>query len=1049
MHEVPPSSSPPPREPGAGDEPADTWLAPGGAGGPSADTRFDALWDEVERALREGRPLGASELAARHGVPVAEAEDCLLAARSLQEACAPVVTPTPRALGAYQITGELARGGMGIVYRAWREDLRADFALKVLAAGGSASPEQLQRLHIEARAAARVRHPNVVTVHDVGVDQGLAFLVMDLVPGETLHALLRREGPLAPRRAAALAHALAQGLAAVHALGVLHRDLKPQNVIVATDGRPLLTDFGLAKDTLVPEPGLTESGQFMGTVGYVAPEQARGQLGRVDGRADVYGMGATLYHMLAGAPPFAGLSTVDALAAAAQGEVPPISSARPGAVGPELEAICLKCLEAAPEDRYASAQELADDLARFLEGLPVLARPPSLLRRARGWAWRHRTATSVLVAGAMTLLAATLAAAGGAALSRRRAEGLRIEAARTTYERHRTGFDQSRAAPLPAVGPPVSDAELGLGLQALEAAEEWHRLAPADARARLAFVETAFALGERASAAGQWSLAAYAHRRVAPRAPARAREAASRLEEARTAEARRRREEVQRWLARARTGELAARPEGLQEALIAIARHPEPQTVELLADALEEVAADLLQAEATWVRARLPGVPGVEEALAARLATPPGHDLPRSARDTLLRARQRPPPDPSASGPLVNDADLALAQRDAVTQRSLDMARLACDALGHIGLPGRAVPALGRYLHAEADPLRAVPAGLALARLPGAEARALLWWSARFHGFNGPYRVVGLAAAGPAGAEAFAGPEPDAADDWFRRGLARWAFGDPHGGGEDMTRGLDLEPGRADAWADRAVMRSAAGDVEGALADLERALALDPGLVGAWINRGNLHEASGDLEGAIADFTRAIELAPERPYAWEGRAFARARRGDLAGALADHAAAIDRDPRRAASWSGRGLTRAASGDLLGGIEDQTRALALEPRLVEAWARRGLAREQVGEHEAAHADYTRAIELAPHLAEAWSTRARARLARGDRAGAVSDLTRALELDPAFAEAWLERGRARLALGERAGARADLERFVELAPDHRAAPQARALLAGDGD
>ena len=272
-------------------------------------------------------------------------------------------------MGPYTIERELARGGMGAIYVARQRGAGRRVALKLLLSHpGGAKLAQLQRFQTEARAAARLRHPNVVAIHDVGQIGGYTFLSMDLIEGEALDGVLRR-GPLEPRRAAEIAAQVAEGVQAAHEAGVLHRDLKPANVLLTAEGRALVTDFGLAKD-LHQGQNLTQTGQLLGTPAFMPPEQAGGEGKRADERADVYGLGATLFALLTGRAPFQGANLVAILAQVSRGEAPAPSSLT-RRVPPELDAICLACLCKDPAERYPSAGELAAELRRFLAGEPI------------------------------------------------------------------------------------------------------------------------------------------------------------------------------------------------------------------------------------------------------------------------------------------------------------------------------------------------------------------------------------------------------------------------------------------------------------------------------------------------------------------------------------------------------------------------------------------------------------------------------------------------------------------------------------------------------
>jgi CHASE1-domain containing sensor protein len=316
----------------------------------------------------------------------------------------PADDPSPgvssaRKIPGYEILSELGRGGMGVVYRARHLRLNRVVALKMVLSGGHATAEERVRFLAEAEAIAAVRHPGIVQVFDFGTHDGLSFLSLELCPGGSLAGKVAGT-PLAPQEAARLVEQVARAVQAAHEKGIIHRDLKPGNVLLAEDGSPKVTDFGLAKRVEVGT-GLTLTGAVLGTPSYIAPEQA---LGRKDvgPAADVYALGAILYELLTGRPPFKAATTLDTLNQVLSEEpVPP--RRRNAAVPRDLETVCLKCLAKEPEQRYASAAALAEDLGRWLDGQPVTA-------CSLGYAWkrlarRHRN----LLATAGTCLALLLA----------------------------------------------------------------------------------------------------------------------------------------------------------------------------------------------------------------------------------------------------------------------------------------------------------------------------------------------------------------------------------------------------------------------------------------------------------------------------------------------------------------------------------------------------------------------------------------------------------------------------------------------------------------
>jgi len=355
-------------------------------------------------------------------------------------------------LGDFRLIREIGRGGMGLVYEAQQLSLRRQVALKVLPFAASVDPRRLQRFQNEAAAAAHLRHENIVPVYAVGCERGVHYYAMQFVEGQSLAALLSEfrmadespSGLLSSTDAAAhltterrsghpawfdwvagLTRQAALALDHAHETGVVHRDIKPGNLLLDTRGQIWVADFGLA--LVAGDSGLTVTGELLGTLRYASPEQALGRRGIVDHRSDIYSLGATLYEMLTLQPPFDGLDRHELLRQISD-ETPPNPRTIVPSIPPALETIVLKALRKEPADRYATAQEFAADLQRFLERRPVLARPPSVGEQFRMWARRHPVV--FLTVGLMSIMVTV---------------GSVITAALVGAEQERTRAAQSRA----------------------------------------------------------------------------------------------------------------------------------------------------------------------------------------------------------------------------------------------------------------------------------------------------------------------------------------------------------------------------------------------------------------------------------------------------------------------------------------------------------------------------------------------------------------------------------------------------------------------------
>jgi serine/threonine protein kinase len=420
---------------------------------PNADSAEDLVGrvaDEFTERLHRGERPDVEEYARRHPAIAGVLREILPALRFLGPAADPAVALPPAAdlsgtLGDYRLLREVGRGGMGVVYEAEQISLGRRVALKVLPFAATLDARQLQRFKNEAQAAALLHHPHIVPVYAVGCERGVHYYAMQFVDGQSLAEVIARlrgeagrpagdattsgtgdvpgaaaaatrpaalstersaRSPGYFRTVARLGVEAAEALEHAHQLGVVHRDVKPANLLLDAAGSVWVTDFGLARCRGDAE--LTRTGDVVGTLRYMSPEQAAGRPALVGPRSDVYALGATLYEALTLEPPFPGRDREELRRQVAAGEPAPLRRHNPS-VPAALETVVLKAMAAEPERRYATAQELADDLRRFLEDRPVLAKPPTALDRAAKFARRHRAAVAAALIATLVGLAATAA----------------------------------------------------------------------------------------------------------------------------------------------------------------------------------------------------------------------------------------------------------------------------------------------------------------------------------------------------------------------------------------------------------------------------------------------------------------------------------------------------------------------------------------------------------------------------------------------------------------------------------------------------------------
>jgi serine/threonine-protein kinase len=841
---------------------------------------------------------------------------------------------------------------MGVVYRARQVELDREVALKMILTGGHAGPEERARFRSEALAIGRLRHPNVVQIYEVGEHERLPFFSLELMDGGSLAQRLGGK-PLPALPAAHLVETLARAVHAAHQQGILHRDLKPGNVLLTPDGIPKIADFGLAK-RLEGASGHTPAGAILGTPSYMAPEQAAGDNRPIGPTADVYALGAILYELLTGRPPFNAATPLDTIMLVVNQE--PLPPRRPQPSVPrDLETVCLKCLEKEPAKRYVTALELAEDLGRFRAGEPIRAHPVGPLGRFAKWA-RRRPATAALwgvCAAALLLGGAVWLWVSGERARRRGDTEQAVALALGKAEQLR-----EQAGKVPAEDPVDAAAALAVWKQALAAAEQAEDIGAAG----LAGAETA---GRAARLLAELRAGV----KQAQQTLAKARKETKflfDLDNARLARS--------RW--KGRSFDAAAGAKRYRQAFADFGLNVLGQPVTAAARAVRRLRPKmrlaLVVALDDW--AICESRPKAQEHLRA---------VADGADDDLWRRRLR------AASDLPDLKRLATDTR----RRSLPPVsfELLAVRLKHQGARAEAVTLL-REIQGRHPNDFWINFNLANALwLPGVRSRVNLDESIT-------YRRIAVAL------------RPDNAAARTNLGTALRAKGDLAGAIREHRRAIELDPQLVNGHNNLGNALMATGDRAGALKAFRRAIELDPNHASAHSNLGNALQAAGDLPGAVREFRRAIELDPKYPNPHNGLAVIFHAKGDWRGAIREYRRAIELDPEVAGFHNNLGLALKAMGDLAGAAQEYRRAIELGPKVAEFHTNLGIVLYAQRDAEGAIQEFRRAIELNPKHARAHENLGVALLGQGDTAGAIKVLRRAVLLNPKSAGAHCNLGQA---------------------------------------
>jgi eukaryotic-like serine/threonine-protein kinase len=930
---------------------------------------------------------------------------------------------TPEVPG-YEILGELGRGGMGVVYKARQCRLNRIVALKMILAGDYAGPDAVERIMAEAEIVARLQHANIVQIYGIGDCDGRPYVELEYVGGGSLAD--RLDGtPWPPRAAARLVESLAMAMAEAHRMGIIHRDLKPANILMTDDGTPKITDFGLAK-SIEKNTGLTRTESILGSPRYMAPEQAEGHTREVGPAADVYALGTNLYELLTGRPPFVAPTVLATLDLVKNAEPVAPKRLQPG-LASDLETICLKCLRKEAAERYTSADALAEDLTRYLNDEPILARPTSSWER--GWKWvRRRPSLAALVAVSSLSI---LASAGGglwyrADVSRQRElVNRRVEGARNQVRKYvesgqeavrREDWDNARTQLSSALALAHSELRLApirdqatkvLALVNSKIAERARRDA---ARAR--FSEFQRYYDEAVFYQSQYTGLDPDANLLASRAVAR------------------------------RALEQFEPDKGEGAGLVLAPAHFDRAEIEMITTRYYELALFLAEA----ISQALPGeniASQVQEAM--RML-----DRVKRVRSPTAVFHNRRAVCLEQTGDVNGaEAERRLAETMARTDHSSVDDFLEGEAAYHTRNYAKAVQAFRRVLSLEPDHFWGQYL-LAICHLkehrPSEAQAALFACQNRRPGFVWTYLLKGFAEGEMR--------EFDLAEDDFKRatelglgeaeryvmlvnrGVMRVRQGRHEAATEDFSTAIALKPNQFQAYIDLAQAFQKLGRLDDAMQALDRAIEKTPGQAVLHRARAQLHRLRSENEAALGDLDRAIKQSSSRDPAKAGdhldRGLILQRAGRYVEALAECDRALELQPGRSDVHRARGAILVKLKRFDEAIRSFDVCIKKEnasPILYEA---RGLALAYSGSYDRAIADYTLALSKGQRTAPLLTHRGWAYLFGGAPGPAVRDFDEALKRDPSDDRA----------LSGRALANIQQHKILEAVADARACSHANA-------
>jgi tetratricopeptide (TPR) repeat protein len=963
-----------------------------------------------------------------------------------------VVEPEPEreTFGRYQIRRKIAEGGFGAVYEAYDPQLDRPVALKLLKLRTEFERDDFER---EARLVARLRHPNIIAIHELGILEDQPYFTMDLIEGRTLRDILNKRGTLPTEEAFKIAATISDALAYAHSHGIIHRDMKPENVFVDDEGRVYVGDFGLAKQ-LEFGSGKAAVSMVAGTPFYMSPEQANGEM--LDGRSDVWALGVMLYEMVCGVPPFDGQTTAEVFKKIWFSEPLAPRKWNTGLDG-DAQTIITKCIEKNLARRYASAEHSKADIEKYLHGEPIAAKPVSGLQRLLRRLGRNKGALLGTAAAAVAVIAVSvLLWLRAEARDAERAERLRREKEEEQAQklrREKEELDAKCTLAAQVLGRAREAFESRQYEKALELASRSITINPQDSSAQEFRITCTRKLDEVKRA--RESLARGAGEADPEKALGLIGSAVAVLDGD--------------WYSRHQYGLALERAgktkEAVEELRKAAKLAEEHNDAESRVESLCRVAIilynrqDFEEADA---------VAGDVEKLAGGKRSPATLTLKAmmavskyEADKALQLAEEALDMDKTNTIALFYKAfalsDLKQFEESIETYSrciwEFDKVRNAAWLVWCYNNRGRARAMKGDREAAISDFTRAIelepdsPVAYSnrgnVKSEKGEHDSAIVDYNKAIEidsNYAGAYLNRGHAKLHKGEIdEAMADYshvlrlKPDYPPAYHHRGVARRANKDLDGAIEDFSRAVKADPNYAEAYLYRGLTYADKKDYASAIPDYTQAIRLDPGNVRACFNRAIARERTKDHLGAMSDYTETVRLDPKHSAAYNNRGTIRFVMNDLRGAIADFTKAIDADPKDPGPRYNRGKAKMELNDYSGAIEDFDVVTRLSPGDFNGFFDRGLAKVKNGDEEGALKDFTEALRLEPNDARTYNNRGNVKAKLKDYDGAIKDYSKAIELDPSHAHAMVNRAYTKRSKGDLDGAVEDARRALDLEPE----------------